>query len=55
MEEFLTTKYISELLKVHVLTVRRWIDNGMLPAYKIGKEFRIKKEDFENFLKNKKV
>lgn len=29
-------------------TVRRWINNGQLPAYKIGSRTRIKREDIES-------
>ena len=50
MDEYLTTKEIASILKVHVLTVRRWIENKKLVAIKLGKDYRIKKRDFENFI-----
>lgn len=53
MDEFLTTKEISEMLKVNVLTVRRWIDAGRLKAARLGKQYRVKKEDLDNFLYRK--
>lgn len=55
MDEYLTTKEIASLLKVNVLTVRRWIDKRLLTAYKFNKEYRIKTTDFELFLKERKV
>lgn len=55
MDEFLTTKEIAKLLKVNVLTVRRWIGSGKLPATSLGKEFRIKKSDFDKFLEDRRV
>lgn len=55
MDEFLTTKEIANILKVNVITVRRWILNGKLPATFLGKEFRIRKKDFEVFLAERKV
>lgn len=55
MDEFLTTKEISQLLKVNVLTVRRWIKARKLPATLLGKEFRVKKKDFERFIEDRKV
>lgn len=54
MDDFLTTKEIAKMLKVHVLTVRRWIGSGKLSATFLGKEFRVSKMDFEEFLKKGK-
>lgn len=55
MDVYLTTKEIASLLKVNVLTVRRWIDKKLLTAYKFNKEYRIKKIDFEKFIEERKV
>lgn len=38
---FLTPQEVSELLRVSVYTVRRWIHEGQLPAYKVGRAWRI--------------
>ncbi len=54
MEEFLTTKEVAKALKVHVITVRRWIVAGRLSATYLGKEYRVSKKDFEKFLKRNK-
>ena len=50
LEIYITVKEIYQSLKVKKLTVYRWIKAGKLKAVKIGKGFRIKKEDFENFI-----
>jgi excisionase family DNA binding protein len=55
MEEFLTTKDIASLLKVNIITVRRWIDKRKLPAFKFDKDFRVKKQDFDKFLEERRV
>ena len=55
MDEFLTTKEIAKQLKVHVLTVRRWIGAKKLSATSLGKEYRVKKSDLEKFLEERKV
>lgn len=55
MEEFLTTKQIASILKINIITVRRWIEANKLTAYKFDKEFRIKKSDFERFLEERKI
>lgn len=37
-------------LRVHKLTVRRWITEGRLPAYRIGaRTIRIRRADLEAF------
>ena len=38
---FLTPEEVSEMLRVSVYTVRRWIKEGNLPAYKVGRGWRI--------------
>ncbi len=43
----LTTGEVARLLKVHVSTVRRWCDQGILKSYRIGPrgERRCRRED----------
>lgn len=55
MQEFLTIEEIIKILKVSKMTIYRYINAGKLKAYKLGKEFRIDKKDFEEFLKNIKT
>lgn len=55
MDEYLTTQEIAKLLKVHIITIRRYIHSGKLPALFFGKEFRVKKLDLEKFLAEKRV
>jgi excisionase family DNA binding protein len=50
-QEFYTAKEISDKLKLNVMTIYRYINAGKLKAYKIGKEFRVEKEGFEEFLR----
>lgn len=54
MDEYLTTKEIATLLKVNVLTIRRWIGSKKLPATFLIKEYRIKKSDLEKFLSERR-
>lgn len=51
MEEYLTTEEIANLLKVNIVTVRRWIKSGRLPATFLAKEYRVTKPDLESFIK----
>lgn len=47
---FLTPEEVSDLLQVSVYTVRRWIKQGELPAYKVGRLWRIDEADLSNWL-----
>jgi len=49
MEEYMLLKEIALILKVHIVTVRRWVIKGILPAYLLDKAYRVKKSDFEKF------
>jgi len=48
---FYTTEELAERLRVNIMTIYRYIKAGRLKAHKIGKEFRIPKDEFERFLK----
>ena len=54
-QEFYTAKEISDKLKLNVMTIYRYINSGKLKAYKIGKEFRIEKQEFEEFLNRVRI
>jgi excisionase family DNA binding protein len=49
-QPFLTPQEVSELLRVSVYTVRRWIKEGHLPAYKVGRGWRIGEADIDRWL-----
>lgn len=53
-ENFYTIEEVAKMLKVAYLTVYRWIQAGRLVALKAGKQYRIRKEDLDNFLKGYK-
>ena len=46
-ESFLTVAEVAEMLKLNQQTVRNWIDQGSLPALRVGRRVRIKRSDFE--------
>ena len=45
--EYLTPAEAAGLLKVHERTVRRWIGQGRIPARRIGRLLRIRREDLD--------
>jgi excisionase family DNA binding protein len=51
-ESFLTVAEVAELLKLNQQTVRNWIDQGSLPAIKVGRRVRIKRSDLERILES---
>ena len=54
-KEFYTAEELAEKLRVNIMTIYRYIKAGKLKAYKIGKEFRVDKEEFDNFLSKVKT
>ena len=54
-KEFYTAKELAKKLRVNIMTIYRYIKAGKLRAYKMSKEFRIEKKEFNNFLKKIKI
>lgn len=55
MEPLLTTEEVGEFLRVDIVTVRRLVNRGELPAYRIGNEYRFTRIDLEEFIKRQRV
>ena len=49
-DTFLTVAEVAEILKLNQQTVRNWIDQGSLPALRVGRRVRIRRSDFERIL-----
>lgn len=49
--EFLTVEQVAELLQVHWQTILNYIKSGRLVALKLGKGYRITRENLEKFIK----
>jgi excisionase family DNA binding protein len=43
----MTVAEVAEILKLNQQTVRNWIDQGSLPATRIGRRVRIRRSDFD--------
>ena len=52
----LTTSEVARILNVHINTVRRWSNQGILESHRIGSrgDRRFRKEDVDKFL-NKNI
>jgi excisionase family DNA binding protein len=53
--EFLTVEEVAGRLKVKEKTVRDWIGRGTLEAYKIGKEWRIRRDHLDRHVEDRRV
>jgi excisionase family DNA binding protein len=49
-DSFLTVADVAEILKLNQQTVRNWIDQGSLPAVRVGRRVRIRRSDLERKL-----
>ena len=54
-KKFYKSEDLAELLEVNIMTIYRYIKSGRLMAYKIGREFRIDKNEFNSFLNKAKI
>lgn len=51
---YLTVEEIAKQLRVSPDTVRRWIREGRLPAIDLVGQYRIRREDYERFLEQRR-
>jgi excisionase family DNA binding protein len=49
-ESFLTVAEVAAMLKLNQQTVRNWIDQGSLPALRVGRRVRIRRSDLDRVL-----
>ena len=52
---YLTPEEIAAKLRVNIATVRRWIKLGQLPAYQVGRLYRVEQSAYDAFLKSREV
>ena len=51
--EWLSVEDIAKELDVTIDTVRAWIRKRKLRAYRVGRDYRIKREDYEKFIEER--
>jgi excisionase family DNA binding protein len=50
LRQLLTVPQVAEQFQVTAQTIRNWIDAGVLPAVRIGRAFRVRREDVDALL-----
>ncbi len=50
-QRMVTVTQLAERCEVSERMVRRWISAGELPVYRLGRQLRIRLQDFEIFLR----
>ncbi|MBW3576840.1 MAG: helix-turn-helix domain-containing protein [Actinobacteria bacterium] len=50
MDELLTVAEVADLLRVSTMTVYRLIRSGELPAVRVGRNYRVRRDELETYL-----
>ena len=51
----LKLKDVADLLNVSEVTIRRWLADGKIPAYRINNQYRFSREEIEDWVLTQKV
>lgn len=54
-KDFLTPEDIGKMLGLSDETIRAYIKSGQLKAYRFNKVYRVKREDFEKWLEERRT
>lgn len=49
--QYLSVREIADQLGVHPASIRRLIDKGTLPAYRVGNLLRVRRADLDDYLR----
>ena len=54
-KQYLTVEDVANLLNVSIDTVRNWIKQKKLEAYKVGRDYRISHEQLAKFMEERRT
>jgi len=54
MDKWLTLEQIAEYLQMSTSSIYKMAQTGKIPAYKVGRQWRFKKEEIDRWIKDKK-
>jgi len=52
--EIMTITQVANYLQISEITTYKWVNDGKLPAFKIGRHWRVKKEDLTEVIERLK-
>ncbi len=52
-DHLITSAQVAEYLRVDKKTVARWLRKGLLRGFKLGKEWRVSREDLRLFIEQR--
>jgi len=52
-KQVLTVKDIADYLKMHPMTIYKYVKEGRIPAFKIGASWRIRRDSIQKWMKEK--
>jgi excisionase family DNA binding protein len=52
--EIMTITQVANYLQISEITTYKWVNEGKLPAFKIGRHWRVKKEDLNEVIERLK-
>lgn len=50
-QKLLTINEVAEYLQISEVTLKKWVKNNDIPYYRVGKNFRFKRSDLDEWLK----
>lgn len=53
-DEIMTVTEVAEYLKISEVTTYKLVQDGKMPAFKIGRHWRVKKDDLSEFIEKLK-
>ena len=53
LSDMMTIAEVAKYLKLHELTVRRLAREGELPAFKVGRQWRVKRDLLESWIEER--
>lgn len=53
-ERLMTLEEVADYLRLSIHTIYKMLQKGKIPAYKVGKQWRFKKEDIDRWVKRMK-
>lgn len=54
LDEYFTVKEVAEKLKLNIMTIYKWINQGKIKAVKLGDTWRISKTEINRILNENK-